>query len=78
MCNDCIEARKTLPESDGVMMPDGEMLKSLEEEDKYKYLGLLEVDHIKHQAMKDAITTEYVRRIRKVLGSKLNGGNNCH
>ena len=25
--------------------------------------------------MKDAITTEYVRRIRKVLGSKLNGGN---
>ena len=54
------------------MMRDGEMLKSLEEEDKYKYLGVLEADNIKHQAMKDAITTEYVRRIRKVLGSKLN------
>ena len=41
-------------------------------EDGYKYLGVLETDQIKHDEMKDKVKTEYVR---KVLQSKLNGGN---
>ena len=67
--------RGKLVQSDGINMPDGEMLKALEEGDNYKYLGVLEADTIKHQTMKETVRKEYLRRVRKVLGSKLNGGN---
>ena len=62
-------------QSDGIKMPDGEMLKSLEEGDNYKHLGVLEANTIKHQSMKETVRKKYLRRVRKVLGSKLNGGN---
>ena len=35
----------------------------------------MEADEIKHGEMKETVGTEYIRRIRKILGSKLNGGN---
>ena len=41
----------------------------------YKYLGILEVDNIKHQQIKSRLEKEYVRRLRKILKSKLNSGN---
>ena len=44
-------------------------------EDGYKYLGVLETDQIKHDEMKDKVKTEYLRQVRRVLQSKLNGGN---
>ena len=34
-------------------MPHGEVLKSLEDGDEYKYLGVLEADNIKHETMKN-------------------------
>jgi len=40
----------------------------------YKYLGVLETDQTKHE-MKDKVKTEYLRRVQRVLQSKLNGGN---
>ena len=43
-------------------------------EDGYKYLGVLETDQIKHDQM-NKVKTEYLRRVRRVLQSKLNGGN---
>ena len=67
--------RGKLVQSDGIKMPDGEMLKALEEGDNYKYCGVLEADTTKHQTMKETVRKEYLRRVRKVLGSKLNGGN---
>jgi len=45
------------------------------EEDGYKYLGVLETNQIKHNEMKDKVKTEYLRWVRRVLQSKLNGGN---
>jgi len=36
---------------------------------------VLETDQIKHDEMKDKVKMEYVRRVSKVLQSKLNGGN---
>ena len=50
-------------------------MKSIDEGGGYKYLGILEADGIKHGEMKETVSKEYIRRIRKILGSKLNGGN---
>ena len=61
-------------ESDGLCMPDGTMMRNIEE-GGYKYLGILEADGIKHDEMKQQLKKEYIRRVRNVLKSKLNGGN---
>ena len=45
------------------------------EEGEYKYLGILEAAGLKHEEMKDQIKKEYIRRVRNILKSKLNGGN---
>ena len=50
------------------------MLQDLGEE-SYKYLGILEADMMKMKDMKEKVRKEYYRRKRKVLESKLNGGN---
>ena len=49
-------------------------MKGLEEEG-YKYLGILEIDNVKHEEMKEKLKKEYIRRVRSILKSKLNGGN---
>ena len=56
-------------------MPDGKVIKSLQEGESYKYLGILEVDKFLEEKMKLNVSKEYIRRLRKVLKSKLNGGN---
>ena len=55
---------------------DGRKIPSIgEEDDGYKYLGVLEVDDIMHEVMKTNMKTEYIRRVKKVLTSKPKGGN---
>jgi len=44
-------------------------------EDAYKYPDVLETDQIKYNEMKDKVKTEYLRRVKRVLQSKLNAGN---
>ena len=56
-------------------MPDGKVIKSLQEGESYKYLGILEADKFLEEKMKLNVSKEYIRRLRKVLKSKLNGGN---
>ena len=51
------------------------MIKSVKDGESYKYLGMLQADQIKHQEMKDEVTKEYKRRVRKILETKLNAGN---
>ena len=65
-----MEKRKTV-ESVGIELPDSEVIKSLQEGECYKYLGILEAD----KKMKLNVSKKYIRTIRKVLKSKLNGGN---
>ena len=60
---------------EGIRLPDGRTIQSMEEGQHYKYLGVLEADDIKHSDMKEVIRKEYLRRVKKVLKSKLNGGN---
>ena len=42
---------------------------------KDNYLGILEADKFLEEKMKLNVSKEYIRRLRKVLKSKLNGGN---
>ena len=59
----------------GIELPDGTVITSLQEGESYEYLGVLEPDKFLEEKMKLNVLKEYVRRIRKVLESKLNGGN---
>ena len=47
-------------------MPLGEIIKSLEEDCAYKYLGVLEADNIKHNEIKQEILKEYVARCHQI------------
>ncbi|KAJ7335269.1 hypothetical protein JRQ81_013210 [Phrynocephalus forsythii] len=61
-------------ESEGIEMPNGQAIKYHQSE-AYKYLGILELDNIKHGQVKNVVSKEYIQRVRKVLKSKLNSGN---
>ena len=61
--------------SEGIQLPSGEKIKSLEENEGYKHLGVLESDKVKSLEMKSILKAEYFRRTRKILKSSLNAGN---
>ena len=50
-------------------------IRTLGENETYKYLGILEADSIKQVQMKDKIRKEYLRRTRKQLETKLSARN---
>ena len=66
--------KRTIVKSEGISMPDGNMMKKIEE-GGYKYPGILEAEGVKHEGMKDQIKKEYIRRVKNILQSKLNGEN---
>ena len=74
-CAVLIMKREKFHYCEGIKLPDGQSIKGLDEGDGHKYLGMLEVDEVKHTEMKEIVTKEYIRRVRKILRSKLNGGN---
>ena len=53
--------------TDGMELPNHDRIRTLEEKETYKYLGILEADTIKQVQMKDTIRKEYLRRMRKLL-----------
>ena len=55
--------------------PDDKAIKSLQEGESYKYLGTLEAGKFLEEKMNLNVSKEYIRSSRKVLKSKLNGGN---
>ena len=59
---------------EGITLPDGQVIKDLEE-GSYKYLGILEGADIKNSQMKDKIRGEYLRRVKLLARSKLYSGN---
>ena len=58
--------------SDGIRLPDDKVIRSIHEENGYKYRGVLQLDNVMCDAMKEKVGTEYKRRVKKVLKSKLN------
>ena len=57
--------------TDGMEQPNHDRIRTLEEKETYKYLGILEADTIKQVQMKDTIRKEYLWRTRKLLDTKL-------
>ena len=46
----------------GIELPDGKFIKSLQEGESYKYLGILEADKFLEKKMKLNVSKEYIRR----------------
>ena len=61
--------------TDGIELPNQDKIRTLGENETYKYLGILEVDTIKQVKMKDKIPKEYLRRTRKLPEIKLSSRN---
>ena len=61
--------------TDGMELPNKDMIKTLAENETYKNLGILEADTIKQAEMKEKIQKEYLRRTRKLPETKLNSRN---
>ena len=59
----------------GIELSDGKVNKLLQEGESYKHLGILVADKFLEEKMKLNVLKEDIRRLRKVLKSKLNGGN---
>ena len=53
----------------GIELPDDQVVKSLQEGESYKYLGILEAVKFLDNKMKLKVCKEYLRRLRKVLKS---------
>ena len=60
---------------EGMEVPNQDKIRTLTENETYKYLGILEADTIKQVEMKDKIQKEYLRRTRKLLETKLSSRN---
>ena len=73
-CAMLVMEKEEIVKSVGIDLPDGKGIKSLQEGESYKYLGILEADKFLEEKINLDVLKEYIRR-RKVLKSKLNGGN---
>ena len=61
--------------TDGIELPNQDKIRTLAENETYKYLEILEADTIKQVEMKNKIQKEYLRRTRKPLETKHNSRN---
>ena len=52
-------------------LPNYDKIRTLEENETYRYLGIVKADTIKQVEMKGKIRKEYLRRTRKLLETKL-------
>ena len=59
--------------TDGMELPNQDKIRTLGENETFKYLGILEADTMKQVEMKDKIQKGYFGRIRKLFETKLSG-----
>lgn len=74
-CTVLIMKRGKYLRNDSIKLPNEEQIRALEKSEDYKYLGILEVDDIRHKKTKIIYSWEYMNRLWKILKSKLNAGN---
>ena len=60
--------------TEGIELPDGKHMREVNL-DGYKYLGVLQLDSTMNRELKEKVKSEYIRRIKKLLRSQMNGGN---
>ena len=73
-CAMLVMEKRKIVKSVGIEFPNGKVTKSLQEGENCKYLGILEADKFLEENMKLNVSKEYIATLRKVLKSKLNGG----
>ena len=61
--------------TDRIELPNQDKIRTLTENETYKYWGILKADTIKQMEMKDKIQKEYFRRTIKLLETKLSSRN---
>ena len=61
--------------TEGMELQNQEKIKTLGEKETYRYLGILKVDTIKQEEMKETIKKECLKKTRKLLETKLNSRN---
>ena len=61
--------------TDKMELPNQDKIRTLRENETYKYLGILKADTIKQVEMKEKIQWESLRRTRKLLKTKLSNRN---
>ena len=64
-CAVLVMKRGKVVKSEGINLPDYKTIQGRKDGDSYMYLGILEADRIKHEEMKETVTKEYKRRVRK-------------
>ena len=72
-CATLVLKRREITKFDGASLPYERFMKGLTEVAGYKHLGILQADQIRYTEMKEIVKAEYLRRVRKVLETKLNG-----
>ena len=65
-CAILVMEKGKIVKSVGIELSDGKVIKSLQEGESYKYLGLLEAEKFLEDKMKLNVLKEYIRRLRKV------------
>ena len=66
-CAMLVMEKVKIVKSVSIELPDGRAIKSLQESESYKYLGILEANKFLEEKMKLNISKEYIKRLRKVL-----------
>ena len=69
-CGTLILKRGKVVRFDGIELPSGDKIKEIEETG-YKYLGITEYDKIEESTMEDNFRTQYIRRTKVILKSRL-------
>ena len=64
-----------LASTGNIIIDEYTAIEELNKEGIYKYLGVDESDGIQHSKMKGKIRKEYLRRVRLILRTELNGRN---
>ena len=74
-CATLVMEKEKIVKSVGIKLPDSKVINSLQRGESYKYLRILNADKFLEESLKLNVSKEYIIRLRKVLKSKLNGGN---
>ena len=61
--------------SDKIALPNETTIKGLKQSNSYNYLKVIRAYRMKHHEMKENAKIEYYKQVRKILETKLNGGN---
>ena len=73
-CAVLVLKRGNIVQAEGIELPNGKRMREVNL-DGHKYLRVLQLDSIMNREMKEKVKSKYIRRVKMLLRSQLNGGN---